>query len=178
MVFILSALWWIRIRGLWKLPDGRDWLWGKLGLVLMGEAMLNKSLIQFSVDRRGCIPSLFFGLRSNYDRGNEGNSDLLQKDLCMHCCIQCPWPCNRPLSTHASIRVSWTLTGKFGSVFCGDTATFSWLLVHTRFYLCPPRVSESCGSSVIKSHWLPKSNSLRVLSPFAGYPGWEICCRS
>ena len=26
--YILSALWWIRIRGLWKLPDGRDWLWG------------------------------------------------------------------------------------------------------------------------------------------------------
>ena len=24
MVFILSALWWRRIRGLWKLPDGRD----------------------------------------------------------------------------------------------------------------------------------------------------------
>ena len=24
MVFILSALWWIRIRGLWKLPDGRE----------------------------------------------------------------------------------------------------------------------------------------------------------
>ena len=33
MVFILSALWWRRIRGLWKLPDGRDWLRGKLGLV-------------------------------------------------------------------------------------------------------------------------------------------------
>ena len=39
VVFILSALWWIRIRGLWKLPDGRDWLRGKLGLVLMGRAM-------------------------------------------------------------------------------------------------------------------------------------------
>ena len=24
MVFILSALWWIKIRDLWKLPDGRD----------------------------------------------------------------------------------------------------------------------------------------------------------
>ena len=47
--FILSALWWIRIRGLWKLPDGRNWLKGNLGLV-MGRAMLSKSLIQFSVD--------------------------------------------------------------------------------------------------------------------------------
>ena len=47
MVYILSALWQIRIRGLWKLPDGRNTLWGKLGLVLMGGAMLSKSLIQF-----------------------------------------------------------------------------------------------------------------------------------
>ena len=34
------------IRSLWKLPDGRDWLRGKLYLVLMGGAML--SLFQFS----------------------------------------------------------------------------------------------------------------------------------
>ena len=27
VVFIMSALWWI--RGLWKLHDGRDWLWGE-----------------------------------------------------------------------------------------------------------------------------------------------------
>ena len=60
MVFILSALWWKRIRSLWKLPGGRDWLRGKLGLVLMGRAMLSKSLIQFSVDGRGCVPSLLF----------------------------------------------------------------------------------------------------------------------
>ena len=49
MVFILSSLWWERIS-LWKLPNGRDWLRVKLNLVLMGGAMLNKSLIQFSVD--------------------------------------------------------------------------------------------------------------------------------
>ena len=42
--FILSALWWIRIRGLWKLPDGRNWLRGKLGLVLMGGAMFIKKI--------------------------------------------------------------------------------------------------------------------------------------
>ena len=60
MVFSLSALWWRRIRGLWKLPDGRDWQRGKLGLVLMGGAMLSKSLIQFSVDGWGCVPSLLF----------------------------------------------------------------------------------------------------------------------
>ena len=37
---------------------------------------------------------------------------------------------------------------------------------------------QSCISSVIKSHWPLKSNSLGVLSPFARSPGWEICCGS
>ena len=36
----------MRIRGLCKFPDGRNWLWGKLSLALVGRAMLNKSLIQ------------------------------------------------------------------------------------------------------------------------------------
>ena len=60
MVFSLSVLWWRRVRGIWKLPDGRDWLRGKLGLVLMGRAMLSKSLIQFSIDGWSCVPSLLF----------------------------------------------------------------------------------------------------------------------
>ena len=79
VVFSLSALWWRKIRGLWKLPDGRDWLRGKLDLVLMGRAMLGKSLIQFSVDGQSCVPSLLFDLRPNYGGGNEDNGDLLQK---------------------------------------------------------------------------------------------------
>ena len=42
LVSFLCALWWSRVRGLWMLPDGIDWLRGKLGLVLMGEALFNK----------------------------------------------------------------------------------------------------------------------------------------
>ena len=72
-------------RGLWKLPDGRDWLRGKLGLVLMGRAMLSRSLTQFSVDGWGCVPSLLIDLRPNYGGGSEDNGDLLQKVPCMHC---------------------------------------------------------------------------------------------
>ena len=37
-------------RGLWKFPDGRDWLRGKLSLVLMGGTILSNSLNQFSID--------------------------------------------------------------------------------------------------------------------------------
>ena len=55
MVFILSALWWIRIRGLWKLSDGRDWLEGNLGLVLMGGAILQFSSVQFSSVTQSCL---------------------------------------------------------------------------------------------------------------------------
>ena len=50
-----SALWRM-IRGLWKLRGGRDWLRGKLGLALMGRAMLSKSLIQSSVDGGAVFP--------------------------------------------------------------------------------------------------------------------------
>ena len=42
--------------------------------------------------------------------------------------------------SHTSTGDSWTLTGNSGSVSCGVTAPFSWVLVRTRFCLCPPRV--------------------------------------
>ena len=44
-----------------KLPDGRDWLWANLGLILMDGAILNKSLIQFSVDEWYCVHSRGWG---------------------------------------------------------------------------------------------------------------------
>ena len=45
-----------------------------------------------------------------------------------------------PWATHTSTGDSWTLPGKSESVSCGVTAPFSWVLVHTRLCLCPPRV--------------------------------------
>ena len=52
---------------------------GELGLILMGGTMLSKSLVQFSFDGKGCVPSLLFDLRPNYGGGNKDNGDLLQK---------------------------------------------------------------------------------------------------
>ena len=49
---------------------------GKLGLVLMGGAVLSKSLIQFSVDGVSCVPFLLLDLRRNYGGGNEDNGNL------------------------------------------------------------------------------------------------------
>ena len=44
----------------------------------MGSAMLSKSLIQFSVNGQGCVPSLLLDLRANYGGGNEDNGHLLR----------------------------------------------------------------------------------------------------
>ena len=111
-----------------------------MGLVLKGGAMLSKSLIQFSVDERGYVPSLLFDLRPNYGGGSEDNGDLLQKVPCRHFCAQCFQPCSRLPPTRSSVRDPWTLTGRSGSVSCEATAPFSWVLVCTRLCLCPPRV--------------------------------------
>ena len=91
VIILLSFLWlWFSVclpsdGGLWRLPDGRDWLKGKLGLVLMDGAVLSKSLIQFSVDGWGCVPFLLLDLKPNYGRANDSNSDLLQRNH-LHCC--------------------------------------------------------------------------------------------
>ena len=58
----------------------------------------------------------------------------------MFCYTHCPQRCSRPPQTHVSAGDSLTLSGKSGSVFCGDSAPFSWVLEHTRFCLCPPSV--------------------------------------
>ena len=75
----------------------------------------------------------------NYGGCNEDNGDLLQKVACRYCYTQCPQPCSRPPLIHTS-AYSWTLMGKSGSVSCGVTASFSWVLVRTRFCFFLPRV--------------------------------------
>ena len=66
-----------------------------------------------------------------------------------------------PLSTHASTRNYWTLIGKSGSVSCVVTASFSLLLVHARFCLCPPRV---CFHSPVEVLW---SNPTGLQTPIS-----------
>ena len=128
--------------------------------------MLSKSLIQLPVDGRGCLPSLLFGLRPYYGRGNGSNGKLLQKDLCPHLY-------SVPLAlwqTTVNSHTHWRLL---------DTHRLVWLSLlwgHCTFLLGPgvhkvllvPSKSlfpQSYGSSVIKSHWPPKSNSLRFSVP-------------
>ena len=84
------------------------------------------------------LPDIYLGPKCG--GGNEDKGELPQKIPCMHYYTQCPQPCSRPPLTHTSSRDSWTLTCKSESVSCGVTTPFSWVLVHTRFCLCPPRV--------------------------------------
>ena len=147
MVFTLSVLWWIRIRALRKLPDGRDWL----GLVLMGGAMLSKSLIQFSVDGRGCVPSLLFDLSQYSDKGKEDNGNLLQKVLCMHSCTQGPQPCTRPLLTytfpgHSQASLGQSLVGSL-LLSPGSWCTHKVLFVPTKSLFLQACLSS--GSSMV-----------------------------
>ena len=63
---------------------------GETGSFLMGGVILSKYLIQFSVYGWGCVLSLFFELRPNYDGDNEDNVNILQNVPCLHCLTQCP----------------------------------------------------------------------------------------
>ena len=140
----MYALWGIRIS-LWNLADGRDWLWVKLGLVLMGGAILSKSeKTQFSgfSDGLGCVLSLLFDLRPNYGGGNEDNGDHLQKVPYRHCCTQCPGPCSRPPLAHASARVLDTHRQVWVSVLWGSLllSPGSWC---ERGFVCALQVTVS-----------------------------------
>ena len=46
------------------------------------------------------------------------------------------------------------------------------------FVLSKSLFPQSDVSSLIKSQWPPKSNSLGVLNLFASSQGWKICCGS
>ena len=162
---LMEASWWGR-------------LCKKLGLVLMGGAMLSKSLIQFSVDEQGCVPSLLFDLRPNYGGGNDENGDLLQNVPCTHCPAQCPWPCSRPTPTMSPLEIAGHSQASLGQSLLGGHCSFllgsgaqKVLFVHSKSLL-----PQACVSYVIKSHWPPKLNFLGVPSPFTRSPGWEICC--
>ena len=81
--------------------------------------------------------------------------------------------CTPPLETlgHPQANLAQSLVGTL------LLSPGSW---YTQGFFVPSKslFSQSYGSSIIKSHWLQKSNSLGIVSPFAGSPGWETCCVS
>ena len=136
-----------------------------MALALMGGAKLSKSLIQFSIEGLCSTPSLLFDLRPNYGGGNEDNSNLLQNVSCMHCYTQCLQSWSKPPSTRAFIRDSWILMGKSGSVSCGVTTSFSWVLMHRKLFVSSknlfPQYCVSSDGSVVR---LMETSSKRLPS--------------
>ena len=63
-----------------------------------------------------------------------------KKSHALTAALSAPQPSSRPPLSHAFTRDSWTFVGKSGEVSCGITAPFSWVLVHTRFCFCLPRI--------------------------------------
>ena len=135
MIFSLSALWWGRIRGLWKLPDGIEWLRGILGHVLMGGAMLSKSLIQFSVNGQSCFPSLLFTWGQTMVEVMK--IMLTSFKISHHVLLQSMLPTLQQATTNPCL--CWRLLDTHRQVSCGVTVPFSWVLVH-KISLCPPWV--------------------------------------
>ena len=179
MVFSLSALWWRRINGLWDLPDGRDWLRGKLGLVLISRAMLSKTLIQFLLMGGAVFPPYCLTwdqtmvevmkiVATSFKRSHAHTVALSVPDPAAgHC-----WPTPPPETLgHSQASLGQLLMGLL------LPSPGSWCAQH---FVCALQgsVPQSCVSSVIKSHWPPKSDFLGVLSLFARSPDWEICCGS
>ena len=128
-----------------KLPDGRDWLRGKLGLVLMGGAMLSKSLIQFSVDGQGCVPSLLFDLRPNYGGSNKDNGALFKRS---HACAAANFSLHNQKPTFKNIsHIGKLLNSKlseqllywkqFWKMIVTILALFTCLVSHIHIYNVP-----------------------------------------
>ena len=117
----------------------------------MGGAIPSKSLIQFSVESQGCVPSLLFDLRPNYGGGDEDNGDLLQKVSCMHCYTQ---HLNPAAGHHRLMPPPRLLEASLCQSLVGSllVSLGSWCAQDFVCFL-QESVSQSCGSSVIKSHW-------------------------
>ena len=134
-----------------------------------GWAMLNKSLMQPSADVWGCVPSLtVVGVMvTSFKRTYTSIPWLpgllisVPDTVAGHC---------RPTPLQETPGHSQASAAQFvvGSLFLSPGSWCAQVLFVPSKSLFP----QSCGNSVIKSHWPSKSYSLGVLSPFAGSLGW------
>ena len=162
----------MRIRGLCKLPDGKNWLWGKLSLALVDRAMLNKSLIQLSAYEQGCAPPCL--PLPPISCLAQDNPVLVSADSMVGLLEASkrtyanPCLCRRPSNTHRQVWLS-LLLGHCSFPLGSGAHNILFLPSNS---LC---FAQACGSSVIKSCCPPKSISLGIPSPFAQSLslGWE-----
>ena len=172
----------MRLRGLCKLPDERDWPWEKLGPDLVGRTMFSKALIQLFADEWDCTPCWLFGLRwpspGVYRLYGRVNGEL-QEGLCQREPSQ-PDAVSAPIPV---VSTCWPTPPQ--ETFQHEQVVlvqlpFLWILVHTRFCVCPPRLNlcslQSRGCPVIKSCWPARLDSLGSPSSFVRSSSWEAWC--
>ena len=92
--------------------------------------MLNRSLIQFSINGWSCVFSLLFTWGQTIVEVMKIMAISFKRSHACTAILTDPQYCSRPPLIHASAGDSWTLPGKSGSVSSGVTASFSWVLVH------------------------------------------------
>ena len=155
-----------------------DWE-GKLGLVLMGRAMLSKCLIPFSIDGWGCVPFLLFTwgqtmvevmkiMVTSFKRSQACTTILSTSDPAAgH---------HRPTPPPETPRHSWQVWVSLLWV----TAPFSWVSVH-KLLLCPLRVRSPVlckfwglsgglmATSSKSTYATPRSAAPRAPGPAAGH---------
>ena len=113
--------------------------------------MLSKSVIQFSVDGWGCVPSLLFDLRPTYGGRMKMMVTSFKRSharTAAHSDPNLAAGHHRPTPPPETPGHSWA---SLGQSLVGVTAPFSWVLVHIKFCLCHPRV---CFPVLCKFWWL------------------------
>ena len=113
--------------------------WQPTPVLLPGESHGGRSLVGYSPRGRKELDTTERLHVSNYGGDNEDTGDSFRRSHGGTAVLSAPDPAAATV-THASAGDSWALLGKPGSVSCGVTAPFAWVLVHTGFCLCPPRV--------------------------------------
>ena len=131
----------------------------------MDGAKLSKSLIQFSIERWGSIPSLLFNLRPNYGGSNDDNGNLPVPSTLQQATAH-PCFCWGHLDTHRHVWVS-LLWGHCTR----DLSSGSW---YTQGSVCASLVFSSGGSMVglmvtssKRAYAIPRSIAPRAPAPAA-----------
>ena len=163
---LIETFWWERLTE------------GKLVLVLMGRAMLSKSLIQISVDGWSCVPSLLFTWGQTMMEVMKTMVTTLKRSHACTSTLSAP----NPAEATTSPRLHWRLldtTSKSGSVSWGGHCSFL-LGSGAQGSVCALKVSifQSCvssGSSMVelmvtsskRAYAIPRSAAPRAPIPVA-----------
>ena len=104
----------------------------------MGEAMLSKSLIQFSIDGWSCVPSLLFTWTQTMVEVMKIKVTSFKGSHAGTATLSAPNPAAGHLQPTPVLQTPGHLQASLGQSLWGH-CTFSWALMH-RVLLCPPRV--------------------------------------